>query len=184
MRRCEYWEAGVSGCSADGVEEVVEVFPGELEVLLGAVIEEPGDEFALAVLHGDDLLFDGAPGDEFVDEDGLVLADSMGAVGGLLLDGGIPPRIVVDDGVGGSEVQTGAAGLEGDKEQRNLAGLEPPDRRFAVGGGAVKADEGDAPFDDFGFDEVEHGGELGEKEDMAAFFDHLGEQVQEEFEFR
>ena len=40
------------------------------------------------------------------------LPDPVGAVGGLLLDGGVPPAVEVDDVVGPGQVQAGAAGLE------------------------------------------------------------------------
>src|SRR5258708_9336413 len=40
----------------------------------------------------------------------------MRSVGGLVLDRRIPPRIEMNDGVGASEVETHAAGLETDQE--------------------------------------------------------------------
>ena len=64
----------------------------------------------------EDLLLDGVLGDEFDGLDGLFLADAVGAVGGLLLGGGIPPRVEVDNGVRAGEVEAGAAGFEGDEE--------------------------------------------------------------------
>ena len=42
-------------------------------------------------------LFDGALADGLVDEDGLGLADAVGAVRCLGLGGGFPPGVVVDD---------------------------------------------------------------------------------------
>ena len=39
----------------------------------------------------------------------LGLADPEGPVGGLVLDGGVPPAVEVDDVVGGGQVQAGAA---------------------------------------------------------------------------
>ena len=49
-----------------------------------------------------DAVFDGAITDELVDKDGFVLADAVGAVGSLIFGGGVPPRVEMDDGVGGS----------------------------------------------------------------------------------
>ena len=82
--------------------------------------EDAGGELAFLVLEFVDALFDGVLAEEFVDEDGLVLADAVGAVGGLGLGGGVPPGVVVDDGVGGGEVEPGAAGLEGDEERERI----------------------------------------------------------------
>ena len=47
-----------------------------------------------------DALLDRALADELVDEDGAALADAVGAVGRLVLDGGVPPAVVVDDVAG------------------------------------------------------------------------------------
>ena len=74
-------------------------------------------ELVDAVLHG-------AGADELVDEDGLVLADAVGAVGGLIFGSGIPPGIKMDDAVGGGEVEAGPAGFEGDEEDGNVLVLE------------------------------------------------------------
>ena len=81
-------------------------------------------------------LLDGVLAEQLVDEDRLVLADAVGAVRGLGLGGGVPPRVVVDDGVGGGQVEAGAAGFEGDEEQRGFAGLEILDEFAAVLGSA------------------------------------------------
>jgi uncharacterized protein (DUF433 family) len=56
-----------------------------------------------------------------VDLDGAVLADAVGAVGGLVLDGGVPPAVEVEDVGGGGEVEADTAGLEGDDEDGGLA---------------------------------------------------------------
>ncbi|MNP74557.1 hypothetical protein D3C76_1714540 [compost metagenome] len=41
----------------------------------------------------------------------------MGAVSGLLLDRGIPPQVIEDDGVRSGQVQSGTAGLQRNEEQ-------------------------------------------------------------------
>jgi hypothetical protein len=66
----------------------------------------------LALLQREDALLDGVLRDEAVDDHRLVLADAVGAVGGLIFDGGVPPRVEQEDVVGGGEVEAGAAGLE------------------------------------------------------------------------
>ena len=67
----------------------------------GGVGEEGVGELGLLLLELVDALFDGALADELVDEDRVLLADAVGAVGGLGFGGGVPPGVVVDDGVGG-----------------------------------------------------------------------------------
>ena len=68
----------------------------------GSSGEEGVGEEGFLLLELVDAVFDGAGADEFVDEDGFVLADAVGAVGGLIFGGGVPPRVEMDDGVGGS----------------------------------------------------------------------------------
>ena len=64
-------------------------------------------------------------GDQAVDHHRPVLADAVRAVGGLVLDGGVPPRVDQEHVVGGGEVEAGAAGLERDQHHRRaVVGLE------------------------------------------------------------
>jgi hypothetical protein len=70
-------------------------------------------------------------GESVIDEHGLALADAIRPIRGLLHDGGVPPRIVMDQGIGGGEVHPRATGLEADQEQRNLARLEALDTLLA-----------------------------------------------------
>ncbi len=63
-----------------------------------------------------------------VDRDRPRLPDPMRAVGGLILHRRVPPRVQVDDIIGGGEVQPGAARLEADQEDiagAGLKGLDP-----------------------------------------------------------
>jgi hypothetical protein len=68
--------------------------------------EEGVCQCPLGVVQTYDFLFDGVFADQMIDGDGLMLSDSVGAVGGLLLYGRIPPRVEVDDVVGGCEVES------------------------------------------------------------------------------
>ena len=52
-----------------------------------------------------DALLDGALRDQAEDQDALLLADAVRAVGGLALDRRVPPRVVVDHRVGRGEVE-------------------------------------------------------------------------------
>src|SRR2546423_2114424 len=63
--------------------------------------EDAGDERALVSVHRNDLLLDRVPRDQAVDRDRLGLADAMGAIARLVLDGRVPPGIEMEDVVGG-----------------------------------------------------------------------------------
>jgi len=75
-------------------------------------------------LQRENLFLDSAARDELVTGDNPGLADAMGAVAGLVFDGGIPPRIEMDDGVRRSEVESDAAGFEADEEHGDVSCLE------------------------------------------------------------
>lgn len=62
-------------------------------------------------LQAENLLLDGVFENEFIDLHRLVLTDAVGAVGGLVHDRFVPPRVVVDDDVGAGQVEAGAAGF-------------------------------------------------------------------------
>ncbi len=105
------------------------------------------------------------------------LADAVGAVGGLVFGGGVPPGVVVDDGVGGGEIEPGAAGLERDEEDGDFAGLEFFDEFGALLGLAGEFEERDVLEFEVFLDEFEHGGELREQQDAAALLDELGQDA-------
>jgi len=58
--------------------------------------------------------------------------DKVRTIGGLIFHSGIPPRVVMDDGIGRREIQSGAASLEADEQERDFAILETADGRRAV----------------------------------------------------
>ena len=68
--------------------------------------------------HGVDPLFHRAAADELMDQHVPFLADAKGPVGGLVLDGRIPPAIEVNDVRRRGQIQPAAAGLERDDEKR------------------------------------------------------------------
>ena len=80
------------------------------------------------------FLLHSAGGDPTIDCHGLCLADSMDAVGGLLFDGRIPPRIRQNDITGGCQIQSRTASLQADQEEVTLSCLEVIDRLHAVSG--------------------------------------------------
>ena len=81
-------------------------------------------EVAFGLVQTDELLFDGVLADEVIYGHGAGLADTVGPVGGLLLNGGIPPWVKVEYIVGSSEVQAQSSSLEADEEKRILAALD------------------------------------------------------------
>ncbi len=109
--------------SPHGCQEQIDVFLAQAEATTIAAVEN-GGEFLLACLQLQNTGFDGIFRDEFVDEDGLVLTDAVGAVGGLAFNGRVPPGIVMNHGVGGGQVEADASGLEADQEERDIALLK------------------------------------------------------------
>src|SRR5260221_4219550 len=83
-----------------------------------------------------DPLFERARAHELVDLHALALADAEGPVCRLVLDGGVPPAIKVEDMAGARQIQSRAARLQGEAEERRAAPrlLETP--RYS---GAVRA---------------------------------------------
>jgi len=64
----------------------------------------------------------------------------MGAVSGLGLGGGVPPGIEMNHGVGGGQVESGAAGLQRDQHDLGPALLEIVDGSLPIPGGAGQGD--------------------------------------------
>src|SRR5437867_7060420 len=129
---------------AERLEETLDVGGFECRGGITTPFVNPGGERLLALLQLEHALLDRALGDKLVDEDWLVLADAVSAVGRLILDRWVPPGIVMDDRVGGGQVETGAAGFEADQEERHLALLKARDRAGAIGRVAAQFDKLDA----------------------------------------
>ena len=141
------------------------------------------DDFPFAILQGQDLFFNGIAGDQFVAGDHFGLPNAVGAAGGLVFHGRIPPRIEMDDRVGAGEVQAYAAGFQADEEHGDCGGvLEALNDRAAIGRGTVEVAELYALIVEPVFQQCQHAGELAEnKYAMAAvdhFFQQFAEQVQ------
>ena len=71
------------------------------EPVVGPAGDDLLGQLALRVEQLVDPLLERRRADEAVDEDVLVLAEAVGAVGRLLLDGGVPPAVEVEDVVRG-----------------------------------------------------------------------------------
>ena len=93
----------------------------------------------------------------------------MGAVGGLILRGRVPPRVGVDDHAGAGQVQPRVPGLQGDQEHRGVVGVERVDEfqpaflRRGAGDRVIGHADRPQPFGD----QVQIAGELGEDQHLA-----------------
>eukprot|EP00312_Isochrysidales_sp_CCMP1244_P004388 CAMPEP_0196676380 /NCGR_PEP_ID=MMETSP1090-20130531/4825_1 /TAXON_ID=37098 /ORGANISM="Isochrysis sp, Strain CCMP1244" /LENGTH=231 /DNA_ID=CAMNT_0042014343 /DNA_START=129 /DNA_END=821 /DNA_ORIENTATION=- len=141
----------------------------------GALEDEP-----LLVLQANDALLHGVAHDKPNRADGLVLAEAVGAVDGLVLGGRVPPRVhQVDVGRDG-QVEGDAARLEGDEDhlcaEVVLEGVEYPlARRDAHP--AVELDHLDARALDPVLEQVEERDEL-RKDDRLGRRVSLAHRVQ------
>ena len=131
----------------------------------------------------EDTLFDSVLSYELINEDVLILPDAVGAIGGLAFDGGVPPRIVVDNGIRGREIEARAPGFEADEEERDFTILEALDRRFAITCVAPQLDEGHIALSKLRHDQVEHRGELREEQDAAPIVDQALKHFDQRVEF-
>lgn len=137
-------------------------------------------------MEGEDFFFHGAGTDQLVARHDAILADAVSAVGGLGFDGGIPPRIHVDDGVGSGEIETGATRFERQEEDGDgVVGLEGVDGGLSRLGGhaAIEVGVRNVGFLELGAEEFEQGRELGEDEHAVALVDDLVEEFAEGSEF-
>ena len=108
-----------------------------------ALVDDFGGEGGLVLDHVVDAVFEGAAADEFVHHDAAGLADAEGAIGGLVLDGGVPPAVVVEDVRGAGEVEAEAAGFEREDEGlRDGGGLEVAHHGVARGAGDAAVEVG------------------------------------------
>ena len=70
----------------------------------------------LALDHRVDLLLECVLGNETVNHHVFVLADTVGTVGGLSLDGRVPPKIKMNHVRGCGQIKAGSGGLQGKNE--------------------------------------------------------------------
>ena len=94
-------------------------------------------QILLGFLHLDDALLNSARSDQLEDGHLTCLTDPVRAVGGLVLRGQIPPRIIMDDDIRADQVQAGAACFQGDQEDGGVADIEVMHQlqTFFLGGG-------------------------------------------------
>jgi hypothetical protein len=133
----------------------------------------------------DDLLLDRVLGDQTVNGNGSRLADAVRAIGGLALDGRVPPRVEVNDVVGGSEIEPEAACLEAHQKERCLASLEGSDALTAGGLGrrAIEVEVAEATFVELFANELEKIDELTEHQRAVPVRGKLLGQLEEGLHF-
>ena len=164
-------------------DEVNQFVRREFGGLVGA-FEEARDKVALGSVELEDLFFDRVLGHEAIDRDGAGLADAVGAVGRLIFDGGVPPRVEVDHVVGSGQVEARAARFERDQKEVALAALEGIDLFLTMLGGglAVEVLVRDLAFVEGLFDEGQVRRELAEDEGtvlaIAQFVDGLQKEIE------
>ena len=99
----------------------------------------------------------------------MLLADTVRAVGRLVLRGNVPPRVVVNDHVGRRQVEAHAARLERDQKDRNLARLELRDHLGAalLRRCARELKKADILLGQALTDDIEHARELAEQQNAV-----------------
>ena len=117
--------------------------------------------------------------DDAIDCNGFGLAHAIGACGGLVFYGGIPPWIGDDDVIGSSDIEAGAARFKADEEGVVGACLEGVYDVFAFmrGSSSVEIEAGDIVGEEVLFDEVEEVGELTKYESAMAICFQVGDEL-------
>ena len=94
----------------------------------------------------------------------------MGAVGGLIFDGRVPPGVEVDDVGGGGQVQSGAARTQRKQKRVGGAGLEGTHALFALGRwrGAIEGQGAQPRLREQRSRQIEKAGELAEHQGTMA----------------
>src|SRR5579864_9218532 len=87
------------------LEQLLEVALGELLGSTHILGQDRAHQLPLLLAEIEHLFLDGALGDETVHRYDLGLANAVGAIGRLVLDRRIPPRVEVNDRVSRGEVQ-------------------------------------------------------------------------------
>src|SRR6202142_3021144 len=149
-----------------------EVFEISLcELLRAAEIfgEHCADELTLFLRELEDLLLDRTLGYQPIRRHHSGLPDAVRAIGRLILDRWIPPRIEMDHGVGRRQIQAASTRFERDeKHRRSVVGLEMVPSLRAVLRGAVEVFVEHVILIHRPPDKLKHADELAEKEHLVA----------------
>src|SRR5437763_17020882 len=107
----------------------------------------------------------------------------MRAVGGLRFDRWIPPRIEMNDGIGGGKIQADAACFQTDQEDGNRGiALEAIHDFLTLFGGTIEIAEWNIELLQAFTDEVQHRDELAKHENAMFAIDRFLEQLVQQVE--
>ena len=91
---------------------------------MAACLDDGIDHFALLFLQFVDAFLDRAGRNHTDDLDDFFLAETVHTVGSLAFDGWVPPRVVEDNRISASQIQSGPPGFQGNQEKILLALVE------------------------------------------------------------
>ena len=155
-------------------EQITNIVPCQFFKHVAALIDHGVKEFLFLFLEELDLFFDRAGGEEAIDVDGFGLADAVGAVDGLVFDARVPPWVEDYYGIGGGEIEAGAAGAHADEEYLDLwVGVKFINQALAVFGFSRKINMRDLFIIKRCRNNIQHLRELAEDKNFAAVFNHF-----------
>lgn len=169
----EAFEGGAQVIRGVGFAPVLEDDVGEFVTGEAVAEDEAGfadhqfEEVEFILEEVEEVLLEGAFGDEVMDVDGTGLAEAMETADALFDFHGVPGKVEVHQATGELEVTAFGAGA-GEEEDAAFT-FEELDEGFALGGGGLAVEDGDG--DVGGAEEIGEGGlggeELGENHDAA-----------------
>src|ERR1700687_3156259 len=160
------------------LQKLFHVAPGQGLAERGIGAEDALGELLFLILEREDFLLDGTADDQFVAEYRLGLSDPVRSVGGLIFNRRVPPGIVVEHVIRGSEIQSGSACLEADEEQRWAGGIiELIDTGHAVASTPVEIEIGQILRIRLLSEKREHLGELTEHQRSMTLGDEVADNL-------
>jgi hypothetical protein len=173
------------GSDESGVLEEIEQLVSRQIATAAGIFEGRIGKGALPCVELEDSFFDCVARDQSMQNDGAILPDAVGAVGGLLLNCWIPPRVEEEHMVRGGEVEAGAARSKGQEHNWGaLVALEGVDDRAAVTRRSVQAQSVDSQASESGLNEIKQARPLREDQRLMTVGNGFFETLEEGFEFR
>ena len=138
-------------------------------------------EVALGPMHVADFLLDRIWHGQPVDGDGALMADAVGAVACLVLDGGVPPGIKVNDKIDSCKIEACAARPQADDEHIALTRLKSGNAFLTLRSSraAVEILKGDAARDERLAHSLQLARELTEHKRLVLVADKLIDQPEQ-----
>jgi hypothetical protein len=139
------------------------------------------EKLTLMGLERQDPLLDRVAGNQSVNQDRILLADPVGSVGGLVLYGGVPPRIEDVDVVCRGQIETDPSCLERQKENAwTICPLKISNHPFSINGSAIDTPVGHSSLSKGGLHEIEERGPLREDEGAMSLLNRSLQRFEEE----